>query len=427
MAYELLSPPVDLVRRWLTWMSQAEAENYIQWLDEVGRARADAAWALFGRLGFGRPSEDPLVGLAKFVFEWWPGVLAPYALTGLERVHPTLPVDPTPPTGPGAELEASLAHEIGFILVSEIRAKVPGLAWGTTGETARGGERYGVALPAWLGMDPIGEARVPFRVSMHYAANPDLVEYLNEHSFDWRKTYRSCVDYTVQMVTAPPEPLAFEVPLPSWGSSFEPRRPPQPEAGPAPARLVEAVESFRRAGFFADASSSSADELAMSLQSTWRASQHADLPLASPEIDGALLLMDYERVVFLDTEADVVGGNRMYEGLVHALAGISGGQLKVRSVTEDWSRSPTVVIEVKLPRRSATLEVRAMGDRFDHAIVEGVNTLMPKGGARFWYYDDGTETAVIVRATEAERQVLRRERGVELQQAPPGWWASQDY
>jgi hypothetical protein len=427
--YELLAPPVDLERRWRSLLRFSEAESYVSWLSQVERGRARAAWSFFQQVGLETNQDDDLIALGTFVQSWYPEAMAPYAQPQEPPVIPMIPSDPNPRSGIGAAIEASLAHDIGFILASEVQRVHPSLVWGVTGGGTDEMPMYGVSLPAPNGADLIDLARTLLRTSLYQKAAP---EYFQSGSYDareprwWATWLRRTVDNLVAELgsVSAGKGIPREVEPLLWKSPFSPRVTPPRADTPAPYELLEAVAAYRENGFFADTQGSSPTELARALGETFLQVTGGSIPLTSPDLDQALLDLDVERTIVFDIEADVAAGNRAYESVVYALGAISGGFLRVLSVREDWSVRPEVSVNVELEQRSFALTLHERGDYVDAAVVLELNELMPGEAGKFWFYDAGPQEAHIVRATSTERRWLAQRRDTQLLEEPPGWWSS---
>ena len=167
--------------------------------------------------------------------------------------------------------------------------------------------------------------------------------------------------------------------------------------------------------------------LARSLQETWRSVERAGLPLEPALfLDEALLELDYERTYGEDIEADVGPGQKVYETTVMSLAKVSGGVLSIwaEAGQEDWdSESDHVTVKVQLAAGQwIDIRLRQLGDFVDPNIVRGINSALPGDGPRFWFFDNGGQHALVVRATHDERRALSRGRGTQLMEDPPSWW-----
>ena len=81
-----------------------------------------------------------------------------------------------------------------------------------------------------------------------------------------------------------------------------------------------------------------------------------------------------------------------------------------------------MTVTVDLPGGTHRIRLRQMIDWMDPYIVTELNALLPEDGPRFWFFDNGGQYGLVVRATRAERQALAEARGTRLDEEPPTWW-----
>jgi len=320
-------------------------------------------------------------------------------------------------------IEVSLAHDIAFIVAAEVRKIRPEASWEVIRERFASGVYRWIAFPDRDGEELVGYGRV---LLSRILAAEGQVERLT-HGAQGPEVVLTRLRAQVKrlsskaMAAAPAEP---EGPAKVWSSRFEVRRPPKPGAPAAPRPLVEALEAFRNAGFFASRAGESAEKLAKSFQEMWRAVEEEELPLDPLVLlDDALLELDYERTYAEMVDAGVLPGEKAYETTVRGLAKVSDGALEVISVDEDWtSEEDYMTVTVDLPGGTHRIRLRQMIDWMDPYIVTELNALLPEDGPRFWFFDNGGQYGLVVRATRAERQALAEARGTRLDEEPPTWW-----
>jgi hypothetical protein len=427
VTYELLKLPVPLEDVWYHRLSKAEAKLYLAWVEGIEGPRVDIAWRCFYDAGLlVERGADRLVALTEFLVFWYPHLMEPYKGTHWV-LSQTLggPVRGRQPSDLADSIEASLAHDIGFIVASEIRRVRHDAAWEIMEQ------RVGPEVSRWLvfpnrdGEELVQDGRALLVRTLAAEGDIHRLSWSGQDSEGMLRVLRR----QAERLSSSFEPSTSPEPEQSalvWSSRFEVRKLPVPDTPPAPRSLVEAVEAFRRAGFFASSTGQSSEELARAFQLTWHSVDKEELPLEPPMLlDEALLDLDYERTYGEDIEADVARGEKVYETTVMGLAKVSGGALEVLAVHEDWSSEEGhVTVIIDLAEGSHQIRLHNFGDWVDPAIITGVNALLPEDGPRFWFFDNGGQYALVVRATRAERQELAESRGTQLLEEPPSWWSS---
>lgn len=425
VAYEALTPPLGFIKLVTGQLSKTEAESYLGWLKEVEHERPKPLLNVLREEGFKAETcqQIELAELAAFLRRWYPFVMATWG-PGPQGCNLALPPTarvPRPISGPGAIVEDSLAHDVSFIIACHARLVDPKLDWTITAERAGGWTKRTVTL----GGEHLVYHSTHFLDWCRIIANADTYQ----HYYPYAVTDEGLMSSRLQALartigegkSRPAEqepdiePLVIE-------SRFSQRSAPPPDRPQPPPALTEAVATYREVGLFADASDLSIEQLAQVLKQTWEDIEHTEMPLTAPQLDESLLALDYQRTIEFPVEADVAPGNKVYESIIRALADISGDRVKVRAVSEDWSKEEEVIVRVLVNRRAAEFRLRRLGDYVDPQVVAKVNSLIPTDEQRFWHYHDGPELARIVRASRTEAAELEAARGVRLREEPPEWW-----
>ena len=194
---------------------------------------------------------------------------------------------------------------------------------------------------------------------------------------------------------------------------------------PAVPEVVTAARAFRAAGYFALSGELSDEDFARALVRTWEEYEGEDLTEETDEIDWKLVVLDADRTVYDDTEADVGAGNNVYVSYLRRLSKCSGGAFKITNVKEDWKTQPgSVIVSLRLNDERRHLRLADCNDWIDPDVITGLNELLPSDGPRFFIVDTGGQSAIVTRATEAERQALDASTNARLLSEPPEWWLS---
>jgi hypothetical protein len=182
--------------------------------------------------------------------------------------------------------------------------------------------------------------------------------------------------------------------------------------------LVEALRTYRAAGFFRQYEALGDEELADRLQAEHREQWGEDLgpiPDHPPLAEILVMSKDPERSWWEDTEADVLPGNRVYERVLEQWAAISLGSFPPDRIAERWSSpSGPVTVEVLAGAERLELRPRVREDWLDMGIVEPLNQMLERLGAprRFATLDPGDQTAFLTCLSEEERRRIESDRGV---------------
>ena len=157
VAYDVLRPPfeIDPAFAWFRlqgFFDKAEAQLYVGWANDIYAERAHLAWLVFGAAGLEvDPGSGDLLGLADFLLSWYPHVMAPFER--VPTVHLAFVGHPGNWASPEAvALEVSLAHDLGFIVASEVTKVYPGLSWGLKAKR--------LVFPGGYGEDVIEQGKV---------------------------------------------------------------------------------------------------------------------------------------------------------------------------------------------------------------------------------------------------------------------------
>jgi hypothetical protein len=184
--------------------------------------------------------------------------------------------------------------------------------------------------------------------------------------------------------------------------------------------LVEAIRTYRAAGFFQRYEALGDEELAARLQAEHREQWREDLgptPEHPPLAEILVMSKDPERAWWEDTEADVLPGNRVYERVLGQWASISVGSFRPDRIAERWSSpSGPVTVEVLAGAERLELRPRVREDWLDMGIIEPLNDMLERLGAprRFATLDPGDQTAFVTCLSDAERQRIESDRGVRF-------------
>ncbi len=199
-------------------------------------------------------------------------------------------------------------------------------------------------------------------------------------------------------------------------------KPPRSAAGPA-AELVAAISVFRQAGWFL-ASKLTDAKLAAAANATWRAHEGEDISPAMSQARWPLLMLDCAKTWSEDVDADARPGDDVHLATLNAITEIGGRALRrLSDANEQWT-DPDGDAELHLGEGSQerVLRIPAPGRYLSPALVTGLNALLPAGGGRLWFADNGPPIAIVTWATTAERDTLQRLTGIRLSLDPPSWW-----
>lgn len=201
-------------------------------------------------------------------------------------------------------------------------------------------------------------------------------------------------------------------------------RPRDRSGGKARRDVIEAVGSFRSAGFFARYNARSNEELARMANAGWRERDGEDLPTEALELDLALIVLDEDRTLSDDPEADVTEGAGAYRELLRGLARRSSGALQLGAVEEDWGAGPQEVLVVfEANGRKVHARVNGLTDWLGPHLVVQLNEVL--GDRRVWFVDAGGQDMILTWASNDERARLEAARPVRLSGRPPEWWLAE--
>jgi hypothetical protein len=447
-SYPVLSLPYEPHRLVLTGtlgLRDDEAEDYLRMLRGMEAARTEVAHAFFVAAGAPMATlpDDPngLDDLSRWVLEWFRLVYAPYKNTHWgQRGGRTIVVLPWRDgySRLADSVRWSLAHDLSFVLAATARRVRPDLEWALctepTGERVRGGEPTPrvnqPVLDAWRTGHQFGtivEVSTLLKEALQLEYRPKAVDRALE-----RASLKGLYDRLVAPSPSPPARHVTRADDPTSAERSERARPrpdphrtrrPRQKGDPSPdPDIVVAVAAFRSAGWFENAGDTSEEALAGTLQSTWRAVHLQELNDLPERLDERLLILDYERTVYRDIESDVGPGEEVYLGLLRELARTGGG-LSLTTEAETWhSDSGEVGVTFQLNGITREITVVDCLDFIDPALVTEFNKLMPDSGPRFYFVDAGGPTAIVTRASPAERDRLQHVRPVRLGDTPPEWW-----
>lgn len=151
--------------------------------------------------------------------------------------------------------------------------------------------------------------------------------------------------------------------------------PPWDAASPAHRGFVEAVAAYRRAGWFERFGNTSDEDAARALREEWWGEWGEEYEARSPD-DGTVATFDSERAMWFDPEADTCEANQTYFQALGLLSEITGGELEVTDIVEDWQREPgRVHVALVVNGTRAELHLHEFSDWVDPKVIEGLNSL----------------------------------------------------
>ena len=122
---------------------------------------------------------------------------------------------------------------------------------------------------------------------------------------------------------------------------------------------AERVAALRAAGLFADRDGVSDADLAAEIDQKTQALWGGALPPDDPMRDLAVAEQDAARVLWIDLEADVAGGNEVYVATIEQLEGVAVGVFEPAGVGETWAAEEGPVrwasVWLRAPRAPAGL------------------------------------------------------------------------
>jgi hypothetical protein len=405
------------------------AVDYARWLNETEADRLGVIMGVLGNAGAptsglpGRP--DTLKELGRWIQRWF-GLVAAQLMDGFIRDDPDVRLgrawaaDPRLPgySRLGDAVLHGLVHDLAFVVAGCARAARPGLRWEVALDRGRD-------FVATLGSDPrldlIGQVK-DFLVQS--VAQPRGIR--GRALRDWHsQALLRCYQQAVTGVVPP----AVEEEFPDVLFRMEPRYAlglPARSEPESPPELVDAVAAFCRAGWF-ERPRLTPPRLARAARAAWRTFEREDIPLARDEMAWRLLLLDTHRTWSEDADAGIQPGDEgVYQLTLFALERIGGrGFGHFADPEEDWNSRPgDLLLSFYRGRRKHRLLIPRPGPYLSPALVTGLNQSLPAGGQRLWFFDHGPPTAIVTRATAAERSALREFTGIRLDADPPAWWTA---
>jgi hypothetical protein len=170
---------------------------------------------------------------------------------------------------------------------------------------------------------------------------------------------------------------------------------------------TERVAALRAAGLFADREGVADTDLAAEIDQRLQARWGDDLAPDDPIRDLAVAEQDAARVLWIDLEADVVGGNDVYVSTLEQLDGISLGAFEPAGISETWAAEEgPITVAFELGDGRHELQPAYLEDWIDPGILVGINALITDAGRRFELYRAFDQSAVVLALTDVERQAL---------------------
>ena len=198
--------------------------------------------------------------------------------------------------------------------------------------------------------------------------------------------------------------------------------PPWDPESPAHSGLVEAVRAYRRAGWLGRFGGASDEDAARALREEWWSQWEEEYAADEPD-DGILAALDPERAIWFDPEADTCEDNRTYVDVLASLCEITGGELEITGVVEDWRREPgRVHVALVVNGTPGELHLHEFHDWVDPKVIEGLNRFLPRDGRHFYCFDGGGQAFCITWASPAEVAALEAARPARLLDKAPAAW-----
>jgi hypothetical protein len=170
---------------------------------------------------------------------------------------------------------------------------------------------------------------------------------------------------------------------------------------------AERIAGLRAAGLFADRTGVTDDALAAEVDQKLAALWGDDLAVDDPLRDVAVAEQDASRVLWIDLEADVVGGNEVYVAILEQLEAIALGAFEPTGVTETWAAEEgPITVAFDLGGSHHELRPAYLEDWIDPGILVGINARIEGSGRRFELYRAFDQTALMLALTDPERQAL---------------------
>ena len=198
----------------------------------------------------------------------------------------------------------------------------------------------------------------------------------------------------------------IDVPRPS-GAASAPCADEDPLPPATDETTAERIAGLRAAGLFADREGASDDELAAEVDQRLEALWGADLAPNDPLRDLAIAEQDAARVLWIDLEADVAGGNEVYVATLEQLEAIGVGAFEPVGVSETWAAEDgPITVAFDLDGGHHELHPAYYEDWIDPGILVGIDALIAESGRRFELVRAFDQTAVILALTDPERRAL---------------------
>ena len=230
-------------------------------------------------------------------------------------------------------------------------------------------------------------------------------------SFGGPSRYR---DYSAPMRDLPDDP--------PWLTKEAPTMPVWDPASRLHGELLRVLHEYRAAGWFKQYAGQPDDVVAQALRARWWQDDWEEFD-ADRVGYGNFALLDTERVVGLDPEADTAPGNDVYIQVLDDLAGITAGALALSEAAEDWDSEPGRVIVTFVANGAPhRLRLHQFDDWVDPKLIPLLNDIVPRHQGRFYCLDTGGQMYPITFATAEEVKALNAFGRVSVvDHAPEGW------
>jgi hypothetical protein len=186
--------------------------------------------------------------------------------------------------------------------------------------------------------------------------------------------------------------------------------------------LIRLVSQYRAASWFAGEGGSD-QEIAERARTAWWAEWESEVDTDGTDDGIFISTADPERAIWFDPEADTCEENHTYTEVLGQLVSLTGGELSVSNIAEDWQREPGhVFVSCRVNGIVNELEFRENDDWVDPAVISQLNAAIPEGGRRFFVFDGGGQAFCITWASRAEaEQLAGHGHAVLLDRAPDAW------
>ena len=188
--------------------------------------------------------------------------------------------------------------------------------------------------------------------------------------------------------------------------------------------LIKICNQYRQAGWFKQYKELSDEQLASTLNSLYKAEFARDLTEDNGEpIDLRVIFLDKKKTWFDDIEADVCEGEDVYVEWLNTLADLTENVFLPENITEDWE-SEEVIVSFTYKDKKYKIKLLDCMDYLDPMLIKGVNSVLGKQGidSRFWFVDNGGQSALVTWASMQEREALQASRPIRLDAKAPKWW-----